>query len=106
MKKVDVVLAWSLVVLGILHAATIFRGPGWGLAGSIGVIEAGFLNVIRTDSSKGVASVACIISNVLMLIAIVPAFFHLMGAGRVLSVPLLSAIVGVLVVETILSMTA
>lgn len=106
MKKLDLVLAWILVVLGFLEAAVIFRGPGWGLAGSIAVVEAGFLNVIRNASSRGVISIAAILCNVLMLIAIVPGLIHLIGAGRILSAPLLLGIVAVLAIETIFSMTA
>ena len=77
MKKLDLVLAWALVVLGfiqygsalgVLHAVGIEFS--WSLGGGTAMVAAGFLNVIRNDRGRGLVRTASVLSNILLLVSI------------------------------------
>lgn len=77
MKKLDLVLAWVLVVLGFLQCGGVFvhfnrltNDAVWFFSGGVAIAEAGFLNVIRNGGGRGMARVASIIGNVLLLVVL------------------------------------
>ncbi len=73
MKKIDVVLAWVMTLLGVLHCGAAWitiRGfpimALWGFAGGTALIECGLLNVVRQGGGKGMAGFASIAGNILL----------------------------------------
>ena len=78
MKKVDIVLAWLMVLLGVLHCGAAWitvkgfpTGAIWGFAGGAAILEAGLLNLVRQGSGKGLARTGSIIANILLAIMLV-----------------------------------
>ncbi len=76
MKTLDTVLAWALVVLGVIHCAVTFTirpfslGTVWFFSAGAAMIMAGLLNVIRIGAGKGCVRGSAILANAL-LVAIV-----------------------------------
>jgi len=77
-KKLDTVLAWLMVLLGVLHcgAAWISNkgfpiGAIWGFAGGAAILEGGLLNIARQGSGKGFTRGASIVANILLAIMLV-----------------------------------
>lgn len=75
MKKVDIVLAWIMILLGVLHCGAAWItikgfpiGAVWGFAGGVALIEGGLLNVVRHGGGKGITTFASITANVLLTI--------------------------------------
>lgn len=73
MKKIDVVLAWVMILLGVLHCGASWIairgfpvGALWGFAGGAALIECGLLNVVRQGGGKGMARCASIAGNLLL----------------------------------------
>lgn len=78
MKRLDIVLAWILIILGVLHIGAAWItirgfavGAIWGVAGGIAIIQSGLLNLLRQSSPRGLALSASIISNILIAILVV-----------------------------------
>ncbi|HEX6880463.1 MAG TPA: hypothetical protein VF135_08875 [Terriglobales bacterium] len=78
MKKVDIVFAWLMVALGVLHCGAAWIsikgfpiGAIWGFAGGAAILEAGLLNLVRQGSGKGLARGGSILANVLLAIMII-----------------------------------
>jgi hypothetical protein len=77
-KKLDTVLAWLMVLLGVLHCGAAWIsikgfpiGAIWGFAGGAAILEAGLLNLVRQGSGKGLARTGAIVANILLAILIV-----------------------------------
>jgi hypothetical protein len=82
MKKIDIVLAWLMVLLGALHCGAAWIsikgfpvGALWGFAGGAVIIEAGLLNLVRQGSGKGLARTASIVGNILVTVLILSVGF-------------------------------
>ena len=91
MKKLDLVLAWALVVLGFVDcgsALASFRGLAvprtWFFIGGIAIVECGFLNLLRTSGGRGNARLASVISNVLLFLAFAGLSIFAMLDGHVM----------------------
>ncbi len=74
MKTLDTVLAWALVVLGVIHCAVTFTirpfslGTVWFFSAGAAMIMAGLLNVIRIGSGgKGLVRGSAILANALLV---------------------------------------
>jgi len=77
LKKIDVVLAWVMILLGVLHCGAAWItirgfpvGALWGFAGGIALIEGGLLNVVRQGGGKGMAGFASITANILLTVLV------------------------------------
>ena len=77
MRKIDVVLAWVMILLGVLHCGAAWImirgfpvGALWGFAGGTALVEGGLLNVVRQGSGKGMAGFASIAANILLTILV------------------------------------
>lgn len=110
MKKLDLVLAWILVVLGfvhcgagIVHMGGLNRESIWFFAGGAAIVEAGFLNILRNSGGRGMASVASIIGNVLILLVVVALSIMVLRTGRFLANPQVIIAIIVIVAETLFS---
>jgi hypothetical protein len=75
LKKLDIVLAWIMILLGVLHCGAAWItikgfpiGALWGFAGGVALLEGGLLNVVRQGGGKGMAGFASITANVLLTI--------------------------------------
>ncbi len=86
MKKIDIVLAWLMVLLGVLHCGAAWIsikgfpiGAIWGFAGGAAILEAGLLNLVRQGSGKGLARGASIVANILLVILLVSLGFSQIG---------------------------
>jgi hypothetical protein len=78
MKKIDTVLAWLMVLLGVLHCGAAWIsikgfpiGAIWGFAGGAAILEGGLLNLVRQGSGKGLARSGSIVANILLAIMLV-----------------------------------
>ncbi len=73
MKTLDAVLAWALVVLGVIHCAVTFTirpfslGTVWFFSAGAAMIMAGLLNVIRIGAGKGFVRGSAILANALLV---------------------------------------
>jgi hypothetical protein len=74
-KKIDAVLAWLMILLGVLHCGAAWItikgfpvGAMWGFAGGAAIIEAGLLNLVRQGSGKGLARTGSIVGNILLTV--------------------------------------
>ena len=83
MRKIDVVLAWVMVVLGVLHCGSAWIsirgfpvGALWGFAGGAALIECGLLNVVRQGGGKGMARCASIAGNILLAAMVLSLGWH------------------------------
>ncbi len=83
MRKIDVVLAWVMILLGVLHCGAAWisiRGfpvvALWGFAGGTALIECGLLNVVRQGGGKGMVACASIAGNILLTALILSAGWH------------------------------
>ena len=110
MKKLDLVLAWVLVVLGfvhcgagIVHQGGLSLGSIWFFAGGAALVEAGFLNILRNSGGRGMARVASIIANILMLLVIVAIAIVVLRTGRFLANPQVIIALVLIVAETLFS---
>lgn len=110
MKKLDLVLAWVLVVMGfvhcgvaILHIGGLSREGIWFFAGGVAIVECGFLNVLRNSGGRGVVKVASIIGNILLLLVVIAVSILLIGSGRLLTNPQAIITLLVTVAETLFS---
>jgi hypothetical protein len=77
LKKIDVVLAWVMILLGILHCGAAWItirgfpvGALWGFAGGTALIEGGLLNVVRQGGGKGMTGFASITANILLAVLV------------------------------------
>ncbi len=77
MKKIDAVLAWVMILLGVLHCGAAWItirgfavGAPWGFAGGTALIEGGLLNVVRQGGGKGMAGFASITGNILLTVLV------------------------------------
>ncbi len=77
MRKIDVVLAWIMILLGVLHCGAAWItirgfpvGALWGFAGGTALIEGGLLNVVRQGGGKAMAGFASITANILVIILV------------------------------------
>jgi|SRR5579884_3363962 len=79
MKIFDQLLAWVLIVLGIIHSAFAFipfrglsMGVLWFFAAGIAIIEAGGLNILRSRGRAAGLRTLCIVANgSLLFVAVV-----------------------------------
>lgn len=78
MKKFDLVLAWLMILLGVLHLGAAWIsirgfavGAIWGYVGGVAIIQAGLLNLIRQSSPRGLPRAASVISNILITILLI-----------------------------------
>jgi hypothetical protein len=83
LKKIDAVLAWAMILLGVLHCGAAWItirgfpvGAIWGFAGGTALIEGGLLNVVRHGSGKGFAACASIAANALLTGLVVSVGWH------------------------------
>jgi hypothetical protein len=86
MRKIDAVLAWLMILLGVLHCGATWIsikgfpvGAMWGFAGGAAIIESGLLNLVRQGSGKGLARTGSIIGNVLLTVLILSVGFAQIG---------------------------
>jgi hypothetical protein len=110
LKKLDLVLAWMLVVLGFVHCgAGIVSAAGlkldsiWFFAGGIAIVEGGFLNILRNGGGRGMARVASILANVLLLLVVVAISIVVLRTGRFLANPQVILALFVVGAETLFS---
>lgn len=110
MKKLDLVLAWVLVVLGFVHCGAGIMHLGglslesvWFFAGGVALVEVGFLNIIRNSGGRGMARIASIIGNVLMLLVVIALAIVVLRSGRFLSNPQVILALLLMVAETLFS---
>jgi hypothetical protein len=75
LKKIDAVLAWLMILLGVLHIGAAWItirgfavGALWGFAGGAAIIEAGLLNLVRQSSPRGLARAGSIAGNLLVTV--------------------------------------
>jgi hypothetical protein len=78
LKKIDAVLAWVMILLGVLHCGAAWItirgfavGAIWGFAGGVALIEAGLLNLVRQSAARGIALAGSIIGNILLTLLVV-----------------------------------
>jgi hypothetical protein len=106
LKKLDLVLAWALVVVGFAHCGfAMLRGFATLFAFSFGlaVIEAGFLNVVRNQGGKGIVRLACVLSNGLLLLLLVAVYILPISPLRFHASPTAIAALAIVVAETVIS---
>jgi hypothetical protein len=77
LRKIDIVFAWVMILLGVLHCGAAWIsirgfpvGAIWGFAGGAALIEGGLLNVVRLHGGKGISVPASITGNVLLAILV------------------------------------
>jgi hypothetical protein len=77
-KKIDAILAWLMILVGVLHCGAAWItikgfpvGAFWGFAGGAAIIEAGLLNLVRQNSPKGLPRTGSVVANVLLMILVV-----------------------------------
>lgn len=77
MKKIDAILAWLMILLGVLHCGAAWItirgfavGALWGFAGGAAILESGLLNLVRQGSPRGLARASSIAGNILLTILV------------------------------------
>jgi hypothetical protein len=77
LRKVDIVFAWIMILLGVLHCGAAWIsirrfpvGAVWGFAGGAALIEGGLLNVVRLGGGKGMSVTASIAGNILLAVLV------------------------------------
>lgn len=110
MKKLDLVLAWALVVLGFVHCggsfvlfARLSRESVWFFAGGVALVDTGFLNIQRNGNSKGLARISAVIGNVLMLLVALAITVVQLGTGHLLASPQVLLVLALIIAETFFS---
>jgi hypothetical protein len=113
LKKLDLVLAWVLVVLGFVYCGEavlrlhgLYREGVWFFGVGVAIAEAGFLNVLRSSSGRGIVRLASILGNILLLLIAIATFILLVAGGQLFSSPLSVLFLLVIAAETLFSISA
>lgn len=113
MKKLDLVLAWVLVVLGFVHCGAAFArfhrlsvDAVWFFAGGIAFAEGGFLNILRNSGGRGMARTASVLSNVLLLLVAIGLTIVTLVNGRLLENTVLILALVLIGSETLFSISS
>ena len=103
-------MAWALVVLGFVHCGAGIVHLGrlnlesiWFFAGGAAFVEVGFLNILRNSGGRGMARVASIVSNILMLLVVVAIAIVMLPTGHFLANPQVIIALVLMVAETLFS---
>ncbi len=113
MKKLDLALAWIVVVLGFVHCGSTIAGYHglsadriWFFVGGIALVECGFLNLVRCGGGRGMARVSSTISNVLLFLALIGLCVVALANGHLLRSTMLLASLAVVGAETLFSIAS
>ncbi len=111
MKTFDLILAWLMVVLGFIHCGATFvlhrsvtLGAIWFFAFGVALVQGGLLNVIRNRGGRGVAHLASLFGNLLLLLMSVAVL--LLTFRELLHSPQVILVFVAVVAETIFSIRA
>jgi hypothetical protein len=113
LKKLDLVLAWVLVVLGFVHCGGAFAhfhrlstDAVWFFGGGVAFVEGGFLNILRNSGGRGIARTASVLSNVLLLLVAIGLTIVALVDGHLLESTALVLSLVLVGAETLFSITS